>query len=409
MKILHTADWHIGHRLHERSQFEEQTLFFDFLLKTISKNKIDILLISGDIFDTTTPSSQSQKMYYDLLVKINNTCCKHIVITGGNHDSPSLLNAPKLILEALQINIVAKACENVEDEIFDYNIDKQHVVIAAVPFLRDQDIRRAIEGENFTDISTRYKLALKNHYNEVAVYCKKKKKENSIVIAMGHLFAAGGIESDSEKDIYIGGLSHISANDFSDVFDYVALGHLHRQQLVAEKNYIRYSGSPLVYSFSEVQKQKATNNKMLLILNIEQGKILEIEEHIIPKFRIVKSYKGNIQHCIKKLKTFENNEFNLTPWVEIALAEDKNIAMHISELNIIASEENIDILKISLVKDKETEKKNELNSLAKNVKQLKPLDVFKMKCEEQNVDLEEEKELLLAFNSILQTIENKEI
>ena len=90
MKILHTADWHLGHRLFENTQIEEQSLFLDWLRETITTKEVDVLLVSGDIFDTNTPSTQSLKMYYDFLMKLQNTSCKHIVITGGNHDFPSM-------------------------------------------------------------------------------------------------------------------------------------------------------------------------------------------------------------------------------------------------------------------------------------------------------------------------------
>jgi len=108
MKILHTADWHLGHRLHEQSQLEEQTLFLNWIENYIIEQKIDILLISGDIFDTGSPSNQSLEMYYNFLVKLTATTCKSIIITGGNHDSAGTLNAPKHILNALSIKVVGK-------------------------------------------------------------------------------------------------------------------------------------------------------------------------------------------------------------------------------------------------------------------------------------------------------------
>ena len=397
MKILHTSDWHIGHRLHEHSQFEEQTLFFDWLVETITNKQIDILLVSGDVFDTSTPSAQSQKMYYDVLVKISKSYCKHIVITGGNHDSPGMLNAPKQVLDALEIKVIAKASENIDKEVFEFEIDGEHIIIGAVPYLRDQDIRRAVAGENFNDITKKYKQALKNHYNKLADYCLSIKKENSIVVAMGHLFAVEGKVSDSEKDIYVGNLGHISAEDFSDVFDYVALGHLHRAQLVGDKNHIRYCGSPLVYSFSET-----LNVKMILSLNIENGEIKEIEEIDIPRFRLIKSYKGDFDHCIKKFKTFKNNKYNLTPWVEIVLVEDKNLGLQNTELNRVATENGIDVLKISILINKNKDEiSDELLENTKSIKELKPIDVFKMKCKEKNIDLVENQEILDAFAEVL--------
>ena len=400
MKVLHTSDWHIGHRLHEHSQFEEQTLYFEWLVNTIITHKIDVLLVSGDVFDSANPSSQSKKMYYDALLQINNTVCKHIIITGGNHDSPGMLAAPKELLSALAIQVVAKATKEVKDEVFEFEIDKEHLIVAAVPFLRDQDIRRAVANEDFDEITEKYKFALKNHYNAVASHCHALKKENSIVIAMGHLFAVDAQTSESEKDIYIGNLGHINASDFSDVFDYVALGHLHRAQIVGNNAHIRYCGSPLVYSFSEV-----LNDKMSILLHIENGKIKAIEELEIPRFRLIKSYKGDVDHCINKIKIFQNNKYKLRPWIEIKLDEKENIGLHNSTINAVAAEHNIDVLKISLQLQKKETNIDELLANAKNIKQLKPIDVFKMKCDERNINLEENDELVDAFYEVLRIAE----
>jgi exonuclease SbcD len=242
MKILHTADWHLGHRLHERSQLEEQTLFLSWIEDYIIDQKIDVLLISGDIFDTGSPSNQSLEMYYSFLVKLKATTCRSVIITGGNHDSAGTLNAPKHILDALSIKVVGKATENIEDEVFEIEINGEKVIIGSVPYLRDGDIRRAVAGESFEELTDKYKTALINHYKTSAEQCKLINTTNAPVIAMGHLFATGGSISDSEQNIYVGTLGHIGAQDFPTYFDYIALGHLHRPQIIGKNDKVRYSG-----------------------------------------------------------------------------------------------------------------------------------------------------------------------
>ena len=175
MKIIHTSDWHLGHRLYEQSQQEEQLKFLNWLETYIDDNKIDVLLIAGDIFDTGVPSTQSQKMYYDFLVNLHNSHCQHIIITGGNHDAPGTINAPKELLSALSIHVVGRAPENVKDEIFELTVGDEQVIIAAVPYLRDQDIRRAVARESLDELGERYKTDLINHYRDVAEYCQKIK------------------------------------------------------------------------------------------------------------------------------------------------------------------------------------------------------------------------------------------
>ena len=101
MKILHTSDWHLGRSLYDKKRYEEFYGFLEWLIEFIREEKIDALLVAGDVFDTTTPNNQVQEMYYRFLSEVSRTGCRHVVIIGGNHDSPSFLNAPRQVLKAL--------------------------------------------------------------------------------------------------------------------------------------------------------------------------------------------------------------------------------------------------------------------------------------------------------------------
>ena len=400
MKILHTADWHLGHRLHDQSQFEEQNLFLNWIENYIITQKIEVLLISGDIFDSGSPSNQSLEMYYSFLVKLNNTCCKSIIITGGNHDSPGTLNAPKHILNALSIKVVGKATEHIQDEVFKLNINSEELIIAAVPYLRDGDIRRAVAGESFEDLTDKYKQALINHYESAAEECKKININNAPVIAMGHLFATGGSVSDSEQNIYVGTLGHIGANDFPTYFDYVALGHLHRPQIIGGNEKIQYSGSPNILSFSEVNY-----DKKIKVLSTENNKITTIDDVIVPNFREFYRLSGTIQECMNLFPTIISNSFGLTPWVEIVLKEDHTI--NTDDLKKEAEKYSFEILKISLKNQRKQKGIEELLKETKSIKELNPTEVFKLKCEEMNFDLQENTQIWDAFNEILQSVKNQ--
>lgn len=397
MKLLHTSDWHLGHRLHEQTQYEEQSLFLAWLNEYIIKSQIDILLISGDIFDSGTPSSQSLKMYYDFLIKLTKTSCKHIVITGGNHDSPGTLNAPKELLEALSIKVVGKSSEDIKEEVFKLNVDSEEIIIAAVPYLRDQDIRRAIAGEAFEDITERYKKALTSHYTEVATYCESIKNMNTAVIAMGHLFAVGGSVSESEQNIYVGSLGHIGARDFPETFDYIALGHLHRAQIVGGKEHIRYCGSPYILSFSEVN-----SDKKVVCIHMEQNQISKIEEVDIPKFREVLRVSGNLDVCIAQLNAIESND--LSPWVEVVLDNESNINIGHSEIHKAAEQLELEVLKVTLKNQRKTLGLEQLINDSKQIKNHSPLDIFKLKCQEQEFDIDGNPEIMDAFSEILNKV-----
>lgn len=400
MKILHTADWHLGHRLHEQSQVAEQTLFLSWLETCIIEQNIDILLVSGDVFDTGSPSNQSLEMYYSFLVKLQATSCKSIIITGGNHDSPGTLNAPKHILNALSIKVVGKATEHIEDEVFKIDMNGEKLVIAAVPYLRDGDIRRAVAGETFDELIDKYKTALINHYQEAAEQCRLINTDHAPVIAMGHLFAMGGSISDSEQNIYVGTLGHIGAEDFPTYFDYIALGHLHRPQIVGENNKVRYSGSPNVLSFSEINY-----DKKVIVLTIDNNKIASIDDVIVPAFRNFYKLVGTMAECIEQFPNIVSNDYGLTPWVEIALNESHTV--NTENLQKAAENYTFEILKTALKTQRKQKGIEELLAETKSIKELLPTEVFKLKCKEIGFDLENRPEVADAFNEILQAVKNQ--
>ncbi|MDR2475013.1 MAG: exonuclease subunit SbcD, partial [Bacteroidales bacterium] len=225
MKILHTSDWHLGRMLYgKKERSEEHAAFMAWLLETIKKNKIDLLIIAGDIFDTTTPGSNSQKMYYDFLLKVRNCGCRSSIVVGGNHDSPSLLDAPKEILSALNVHIVGKACEHIENEIIVINDETENpaAIVCAVPFLRERDISKFVEGETYSDRSKRITDCIRKHYETVAKIAAEKRNncgKNIPILATGHLAVVGGkrYNDDGVRETYIGNMECVGNEIFSEI------------------------------------------------------------------------------------------------------------------------------------------------------------------------------------------------
>ena len=267
LTILHTSDWHLGRRLYGRMRYEEFAAFLNWLEETISARHVDVLIVAGDIFDTMTPSNRAQALYYEFLGKVSTLCCEHIVIVAGNHDSPTFLDAPSQVLKFLNVHVIGTACEDLNDEILvlDDSEGCPHCIIAAVPYLRDRDVRSSSAGESDDSKDANVIKGIRAHYNEVASLAKNKQKllnkkyqRHVPIIATGHLFAAGGTttEDDGVRDLYVGNLGKISAEMFDQCFDYVALGHLHVPQRVGGQEHIRYSGSPIAMGFGEARQQK---------------------------------------------------------------------------------------------------------------------------------------------------------
>ncbi|MHC2992508.1 nuclease SbcCD subunit D [Pontibacter sp. HJ8] len=314
MRILHTSDWHLGQRLVNLERTEEHQHFLDWLLQTIEEEQIQVLLMAGDVFDTGAPSNTALRQYYNFLTKVCATCCRHIIITGGNHDSVSTLNAPKELLDCFNIKVIGGATADPLDELIELHNkeDEPELIVCAVPFLRDRDVRLSVPGENYEEREQRIKQGIAAHYAAFVPHVQPYKAQGIPVIAMGHLFAAGGSASESEKEIHVGNLGQIGAEQFPQEFDYVALGHLHRPQQVNGTHHIRYSGSPIPLSFSEV-----TDKKVVYVLDFEKGKLTDLRELAIPVCRKLVRFKGPLDKVKQQLAVYDNSSYTLPAWAEL--------------------------------------------------------------------------------------------
>ena len=315
MKFLHTSDWHLGRSLYGKKRYDEFSAFLDWLAKFIEDQGIDALLVAGDIFDTGTPSNRAQELYYGFLCRVSASFCRHVVIIAGNHDSPSFLNAPKEILKALHVHVVGAFTGNPEDEVIVLKdpSGSPEAIVCAVPYLRDRDIRVTEAGESLDDKNIRLIQGIEAHYAEVSRLAEEKKKAcgDIPVVALGHLFAAGGrtVEGDGVRELYVGSLAHVGKEMFSSGFDYVALGHLHLSQTVGGENHIRYSGSPIPMGFGEAGREKK-------VIRVEfQGRTPDIIEHPVPCFQALERISGDMEKILGRL--FELKAQKSRAWLEI--------------------------------------------------------------------------------------------
>lgn len=264
LKVLHTSDWHIGRTLYGKKRYEEFEGFLNWLTETIRDEQVDVLLVAGDVFDTSTPSNRAQALYYQFLCRIAASNCRHVVVIAGNHDSSSFLNAPRELLRALNVHVIGAVSENIKDEVLLLNNHKDEpaLIVCAVPYLRDRDIRMVEAGESVEEKEKKLVEGIRNHYTEVVKLAEQQRNACGVaipIIAMGHLFTAGGqtIDDDGVRELYVGSLAHVSAGIFPDGIDYLALGHLHVPQKVGGSEFMRYSGSPLPMGFGEAKQEKS--------------------------------------------------------------------------------------------------------------------------------------------------------
>lgn len=403
MKILHTSDWHLGRTLYSKKERqEEHTSFLEWLLKTIQENSIDLLLIAGDIFDTASPNSTSQKMYYDFLIHVRKSGCENVIVVGGNHDSPSFLNAPKDILAALNVSVIGNASENIKDEIIVVKDNNENpiVIVCGVPFLRERDISRFAEGENYTDRSKRINENIKKHYQEIAELAENQRKElgmNIPIVATGHLSVAGGKrnEDDGVRETYIGNIETVGSDIFPEVFDYVALGHYHIPSVI--KDHIRYCGSPIPMGFGE-----AGQTKCIYVIEFNNGKNIETIE--IPVFQKLESVVGDKNFIENRLIELKNS--NLSVWVEI-IYKGKEI---FPDFSAWVNEQTADS-KIEILKQQNRQHLNEgltTNDTTDSLDELNSFDVFEKLLDKTVISDEQKEELKESYKEIVDSLNLKD-
>ena len=316
MKILHTSDWHIGRTLYGRKRYEEFEAFLDWLAETMRHNEIDALLVAGDVFDTSAPCNRAQELYYRFLCRVAASSCRHVVVVAGNHDSPSFLDAPKELLKALDVHVVGSASDP-RDEVLVLR-DAQgapELIVCAVPYLRDRDIRLSEAGESVEDKERKLIEGIRSHYATVAELAEQKRRTLGAgipVVAMGHLFTAGGQTADGDgvRELYVGSLARVNAEIFPESFDYVALGHLHVPQRVNGSETVRYSGSPLPMGFGEARQRKS------LCLIEFLGAAPSVQLLDVPVFQRLERVEGDWNSILSRIL-----ELSLTGarcWLEVA-------------------------------------------------------------------------------------------
>lgn len=324
MKILHTSDWHIGRTLYGRKRYEEFEAFLTWLAETIHREQADALLVAGDVFDTSATSNRAQELYYRFLCRVAKSSCRHVVVIAGNHDSPSFLNAPRELLKALDVHVVGSSTENPEDEVLvlSNEQDTPELIVCAVPYLRDRDIRLAEAGESVEDKERKLIDGIRNHYATVAALGEQKRKELETdipIVAMGHLFTSGGqtVEGDGVRELYVGSLAHVTAGIFPVCFSYFALGHLHVPQKVSGSETIRYSGSPLPMGFGEAKQQKS-------ICQVEfHGTTSTVQLIEVPVFQKLERIKGDWDGISSRI--LELTATDSQSWLEVIYEGDEVI------------------------------------------------------------------------------------
>ena len=277
IRILHTADWHLGQTFFGYDRVEEHVHFLQWLARELKENKIDVLLVAGDVFDVSNPSAASQRMFYHFIRQVTEENPKlQLVVVAGNHDAAARLEAPVPLLQEMRTEIRGIVRKHEGEIDYDHLIvelknseGEVEALCLAVPFLRQGDYPVvATDGNPYAE-------GVKELYVRLQERALQRRKDGQALVAVGHLQATGSeiAERDFSERTIIGGLECVSPDTFTEQIAYTALGHIHKSQRVSGRENVRYAGSPLPMSFAEREYHHG-----VVIVTLAEGWAVEIEK-----------------------------------------------------------------------------------------------------------------------------------
>lgn len=264
MRILHTSDWHLGRPLADADRTEDYRRFLDWLLGLMAAESVNVLVLAGDVFDTAMPPVSAQRLYFDFLRRASELPeFWGTIVAAGNHDSLPMLQATGGVLGFVRATVSGATAEEEAVLVRDRE-GRVRLGVAAVPYLREGDVRMSGFYDDETDRARRWGEGVARHYREAAELLDARLRAAGAAeaprIATAHLFVTGSRTSRvddgrSVPAVFAGALRNVSAEVFGSCWDYIALGHIHHAQSVSGPSLMRYPGSPLMLSFDDLDRR----------------------------------------------------------------------------------------------------------------------------------------------------------
>lgn len=388
MKILHTSDWHLGQNFYNKSRKNEHERFLQWLLEQVTEHDIDAIIVAGDIFDTSTPPSYAREMYNKFVVDSNKIGCQ-LVLLGGNHDSVSVLKETQQLLKYMGADVIPNTNEDHATQVVELKGKNGDVeaLVCAIPFIRPRDVLTSQAGVTGVERQKQLGEAIKQHYQSVydAAVEKRATFENSEhmpIIATGHLTAMGVQQSDSVRDIYVGNLDGFAADGFPDV-DYIALGHIHRPQVVAKREYIRYCGSPIPLSFDELKSQK-----QVCVVEFVEGE-RTISQLPVPTFQPLAEIKGDLSEIESQLNQYIGLDSDQSVWLSIEVQAQDYLSDLQERMRTLTEGLNVEVLQLRRARERRNQALEQES--AETLSELSPMDVFSKRIALEEFETDSEK------------------
>jgi len=326
MRILHTSDWHLGKTLEGFSRLEEQKLFLEELLDIVEEQQVDLLIIAGDIYDTANPPAAAEKLFYNTLEKITKDGRRGVLVIAGNHDNPERLEAAASLAYSHGVILLGKPSSRVEKgrygpmEVIEsgegyirIRINGEESVIATLPFPSEKRLNEILPVDQKDEERRKcYSERIGELFQQISTHFRK----DTINLAVSHLYMTGGEESQSERPIQLGGTFAVEFAMLPDA-QYIALGHLHKSQRVAGSSKVRYSGSPLQYSRSEIH-----NSSSVYIVDLCPGQEPVIQEMFLRNHKPIEIWEcSSIEEALDRCRANSHRDL----WVYMDIKTDRGI------------------------------------------------------------------------------------
>ena len=406
IRILHTADWHLGQTFFGYDRTQEHEHFLDWLAGVLTKNKIDVLIVAGDVFDVSNPSAASQRMFYRFIHRVTTENPRlQLVVVAGNHDSAARLESPLPLLQEMRTEIKGIVRKQ------NGKIDYEHLLVElknaagevealclAVPFLRQGDYP-VVETEG-----NPYAEGVKELYARLLKYALKKRTDGQALVAVGHLLATGSeiAEEDHSERIIIGGLESVSPESFPEQIVYTALGHIHKAQRVSGRENIRYAGSPLPMSFAEKHYHHG-----VVKVTLDEGWAVEIEKlEYTPLVRLLSipaTEAAAPDEVLDELRGLELPEDEPMPYLEVKVKLSEPEPMLRQQVEEILEGKPVRLARIVSFYRQAAEGSVEEEVLTAGLQEMNPLQIVKATFE-NSYQTEMPEELVNLFQEACRTI-----
>jgi len=315
LRILHTADWHLGKTLEGRSRLEEQAAFIDELVEIVRRERVDAVLMAGDVYDSVNPPAAAEQLFYEAMTRLSDGGRRPVVAIAGNHDHPDRLAASAPLAREQGITLIGLPQSSAVT--IGCGRTGESALVFALPYPSESRLKELLADE--TD-----EQALRRAYSEkvgrIAARAAQAFRPQTVNLIMSHLYVLGGQETDSERPIQVGGAYTVDAAALCTGAQYVALGHLHRPQTLKAEVPLRYSGSPLAYSFSEEGQAKSVT-----LLDLAPGKAAEPQELLLSSGRPLVRWKA--RGGLAEVRSWLAEGRDAGAWIDLEIHVDDSLTL----------------------------------------------------------------------------------